>query len=204
MAIKKSSDAKFVEGAIRITAEVGIENLRTKQVADYAGFSEATLFRAFPSKENLLRHAFLHVDKEISDILISNSYLFNSEEMSFDQAVFTVWRKIYRRLIEEKEETLFLIRYRYSSLYNDDVRANRQAYNGSFEGAYDIIEQNMGSMTNSYRGFLLNYIFEMTLCFAEKIVTGRIQDAPDTERVIWAAISSAVREVTRGQKAIEN
>lgn len=58
MAYRKSTDESFIEGAIKTVAEIGIENTRTKQVADYAGFTEATMYRRFPSKELLLREAF--------------------------------------------------------------------------------------------------------------------------------------------------
>ena len=76
--------------------------------------------------------------------------------------------------LENKEETIFLIRYRYSSLYTEEVRSKRQAYNGGFDRAYAVFEKHLGSSDRSYRGFLINYIFEMTLCISEKIIAGKI------------------------------
>lgn len=193
MAYKRASDEIFIEGAVKTVAEVGIENMRTKHVADYAGFTEATMYRRFPSKEILLREAFLYIDKKISDILTQSSYIRNPGDTPFGLAVYAIWHEVFRYLTGHKEETIFLIRYRYSSLYTEEVRSKRQAYNGGFDEAYAVFEKHFGSSDRSYRGFLINYIFEMTLCFAEKIIAGKLEDNEDTEQGIWLAVSSAVK-----------
>lgn len=101
----------------------------------------------------------------------------------------------YRRASDEIfiEETIFLIRYRYSSLYTEEVRSKRQAYNGGFDKAYAVFEKHLGCSECSYQGFLINYIFKMTLRFAEKIIAGKLEDNGDTERGIRPAVSSAVK-----------
>lgn len=195
--MKHSSDEKFMEGAIHIVAQIGIENLRTKHVADYAGFSEATLFRAFRSKEDLLCRTFLFVDKRISELLTGSSFISGASSVPFDAAVEAVWHRVFRYLIDNRDETIFLIRFRYSSLYSEEIRSRREAYNGGFEAAYAVFEAHYGEASKSYRGFLINYIFEMTLCFAEKVLAGRIEDTRETEFRIWAAVSSAVKAITQ-------
>lgn len=47
-----------------MVAKYGMENTRTKDVVDYAGFSEATMYKMFPSKEILLREAFLYIEEQ--------------------------------------------------------------------------------------------------------------------------------------------
>ena len=42
----------------------------------------------------------------------------------------------------------------------------------------------------------------MTLGFAEKIITGKIEDDKDTEERIWLAVSSAVKSWTLQQEAV--
>lgn len=200
MAYRRASDEIFIEGTIKTVAEIGIENMRTKHVADYAGFTEATMYRLFPTKTILLRDAFLSVDKKISDILTQSSFIRNPEKTPFELGVYAVWRKVYRYLIEHSEETLFLIRYRYSSLYTEEVRNMRQANNGGFDRAYAVFEKHYGENAHSYRGFLINYIFEMTLAFAEKVITGKIEDSEAAEESVWLAVSSAVDQLTRHQE----
>lgn len=202
MAYRRASDEIFIEGTIKTVAAIGIENMRTKHDADYAGFTEATMYRRFSSKEILLREAFLYIDKKISSILTQSSYIRKPDDTPFELAIYAIWHKVFRYLIGHKEETIFLIRYRYSSLYTEEVRSKRQAYNGGFDKAYAVFEKHLGCSDCSYRGFLINYIFEMTLCFAEKIITGKIEDDKDTEERIWLAVSSAVKSWTLQQEAV--
>ena len=183
----------FIEGTIQTVAQIGIENTRTKHVADYAGFSEATMYRRFPTKEILLRDTFLYIDNQISGILTQSAATRDAEDKSFESWAYPVWHKIYRYLIEHKEETVFLIRYRYSSLYTDNVRDMRQVNNGSFRKVYDSFEKKLGPGTRDLSSFLINYIFEMTLCFAQKVITGELPDNEETTQSIWLAVSSAVR-----------
>lgn len=195
--MKKGPDKLFIEGAIHVVAQFGIENARTKQMAEWAGFSEATLFRAFGTKKEILSSAFLYVDKRLSDILSKSKLDPDQSEESFELSLYGIWHKVYRHLIENREETIFLIRYRYSSLYTEEVRSRREAYNGGFDKAYAVFEKRFGKFGDSYEGFLVNYIFEMTLCFAEKVITGRVKDNEETEYRIWSAVSTAAKVITK-------
>lgn len=203
MAYHRASDELFIASAIKQVAEVGIENTRTRQVAECAGFTEATMFRRFPTKEILLREAFLYVEKKISDILTKSALVTKPEGGSFGAFFHEVWHKTYRYLIDHREETWFLIRYRYSSLYTEEVRSMRQAYNGAFADSYAVLEKHLGVPSKTYRGFLINYIFEMTLCFAEKVMNGRIEDDAETEQRCWIAISSAVSAWTANREGLD-
>lgn len=151
------------------------------------------MYRLFPTKEILLRDTFLYLDKRVSSILTQSAYFRKPDNTPFELALYAILHKVFRYLIGHKEETIFLIRYRYSSLYTEEVRNKRQAYNGGFDKAYAVFEKYLGSSDRSYRGFLINYIFEMTLCFAEKIIAGKLEDNEDTEQGIWLAVSSAVK-----------
>ena len=204
MAYKRASDELFIEGAIKAVAENGIENMRTKQVAGYAGFSEATMFRSFPSKEILLRDAFLYIDNQISNIVTKSAFIRNPGDTTLEHGMYAIWHKVYRYLIDNGNKTIFFIRYRCSSLYSDKVRNRRQAYNGGFDKAYAGFEKYLGSSDRSYRGFLINYIFEMTLCFAEKIIDGKLEDNEETEQGIWLAVSSAVKSWVLQQRKYTN
>lgn len=202
MAIKRSSKQAFIDATIKCVAEGGLENLRTKQVAESAGFSEATLFKTFESKEELLEDTFLYVDKSLSDMMTQSVY-FKSGDVPFELALYTTWRKVYRRLVENRNETIFLIRFRYSSLYTLELRSRREAYNGGFDDVNKAMDEVMATEAGPYDGFLISYIFEMTLCFAEKIVSGKIADTEQTEYRLWAAINAAAKELLKGPEVPE-
>ena len=203
MAKQRAYDEMFIEGTVQTVAKIGIENMRTKHAADYAGFSEATMFRRFPTKEILLRDTFLYIDNQVSDLLTKSAFLRDPASVPFELGVYAIWRQIYRYLIDHKEEAIFLIRYRYSSLYTSEVWNMRQAYNGGFDRAYELFESHYGIETPPHRGFLVNYVFEMTLSFAEKVITGKIEDNQDTEDIAWLAISGAAKSWAQKQKRIQ-
>lgn len=196
MAKKRASDEMFIKGAIHTVASVGIEKLHTKAVADYTGFSEATLFRHFETREILLQSVFLYIDKELSEILTSSPCFSNPENTLLEADVFGVWHKLYRHLITNKDDTLFLIRYRYSSLYTDEVRKMREAYNGGFKKVYKVLENNLGENAGTYKEFIIGYTFDITLCFAEKVISGQISDSEETEHRIWTSITTAIKAIT--------
>ena len=199
MAYNRASDEMFLEAAIKTVAKVGVENTRTKDIAEYTGFSEASMYRRFPTKEILLREAFLYIDNRLSSILTQSALIRQNGSVSFEEGLYDTWKKIFRYLIKHREETIFLIRYRYSSLYTDEVRSRRQAYTGGLDRVYEAFVKHFGKTAHSDRGFLLSYIFEMTLCFAEKIIAGKLEDSEETENNIWLAVGSAVQSWARRQ-----
>lgn len=186
-----SARQTFINAAIKKVAELGLENIRTKQIAQEVGLSEATMYRYYSSKEELLRDAFLETDRRISRLLTTSKYL-PSDGERMEPHARKIWSKVYHYLLSHPEESLFLIRYRYSAYYTDEVRSLRAAHAGGFDTAYDLLEQLYGTPNFAYRGFLINYIFELTLCFVERAVTGRFQTTPETENIIWRAIRGAV------------
>lgn len=202
MAKKRAFDKFFIEGTIHTVAQNGIENTRTKDVADYAGFSEATMFRQFDTKDDLLRQAFLYIDKEVSYILMKSDLIRNPDETPFEFGFYVTWRQVYRHLIIHREETIYLIRYRYSSCYTDEVRNMRQAFNGGLDRAYEVLEKHFGEADHTRKDIrlLISFIFEMTLGYAEKVITGNMINDQNTENIAWLAVSSAVKSWAKGRR----
>lgn len=192
----KANEEMYFLSTIQIVAEAGLENLRTKDVALRTGFSEATLFRYFESKDQLLISTFTYVDRKLSDVFLNHlSYIAQAEVENFNEYLHLAWHDIFRYLIDNPDETIFLIRFRYSAMYTDEVRSLRQAYNGNFEEAYALFEKYFGKPRHTYRGFLINYIFEITLCFAEKVITGKLENTFESENNIWIAVQAAISGV---------
>lgn len=191
--IALSPKDRFLEAAISKVAEIGLENLRTRHIAEAVGMSEGSLFAYFNRKEDLLREAFLEVDRRLSQVVLQSPYLREPPETleDFIEVADEVWLMMYRHLLKNPEETLFLIRYRYSAYYTEEVRLRRKAHNGEFRGVYSVINKWFTETENFYEGFLVNYAFELTLTFAEKVIKGYFENTDETERRIWNAVRSA-------------
>lgn len=195
MATKKAFDETFLNGVIQVAATVGIENLRTKQVADYTGFSEATLFRAFETKELLLCSAFLRVDNEISHVLSDLVELRGKDDAASKRLLSKVWDRLFGFLSEKKEQTLFWMRFRYSSLYTDDVREKREAFNGGLSPVYDALSEHYTGLTSEQLSFLLQTVVETTACLAEKNANGKAEELDGVSDFVWATASAAARRI---------
>lgn len=197
-----SARQTFINAAIKKVAELGLENVRTKQIAQEVGVSEATMYRYYSSKEELLRDAFLETDHRISRLLTASKYFPTGSESKQEirERAFLIWSKVYHYLLSHPEEALFLIRYRYSAYYTDEVRSLRDAHAGGFDAVYDLLEQLYGEPQFAYRGFLINYIFELTLCFVERANTGRFRATPEMENSVWQAILGAVSGLLKSSR----
>lgn len=187
----------FIESTIHNVAKNGMENLRTKDVAAYAGYSEATLFRYYENKETLLRETFLYLDEKVSCKLTGSRHILHPDNASFEVLVHDVWSEIYDYLVSQPEETLYLIRFRYSSQYTDAVRAMRSAYNGKCDGAYAVIAEKLPSGIFPGRSFLINQIFEITLCYAEKIALGRLPNTEATRELVWCLVKGVMASLLK-------
>lgn len=190
---------RFIEATIRKVAELGLENLRTKHIAAEVDMSEATMFLYFSNKEGILRETFFEVDRRLSNILLKSPYLVYNivDEPNFEELVHKLWHDVYRYLIDNSAQTMFTVRYRYSAYYTPEIRARRQAFNGAFDRVYAALKQRFNETAHFYEGFLVNYVFELTLSFAEKVINGYINDSPETEKLIWNGIRNTVRGLMR-------
>ncbi len=60
------ADDAIRTATIEVFAESGYEGLRVESVAERAGVAKSTLYRRFPSKDDLVRHALATTDDELS------------------------------------------------------------------------------------------------------------------------------------------
>ena len=199
---KRISPMEFYDATIDAVAEVGLENFRTKMVGERTQYSEASLYNLFgnPGKDNMLCQTFLEVDRRTSAVLLESSH-FAELQNAPDTAAFlavsrAIWEEMYDYLLSHKNETLFLLRFRYSALY-PQVRSQRQAYNGAFAGVNELLRRLVGAPTNSYEGYLPGLAFELTLINAEKVVTGRLPETPELRDRVWNMVVEDLKIMIR-------
>lgn len=183
---------RLIASAVKTVAERGTEGVTTAVLARRAGCSEAMIYKCFEDKEDLIREAFRVLDERVSRIALENFSAIRADGSNFMEVVYSAWHKVYRYLLATPEEALFLIRYRYCSLYTDAVRSERLAYNGTFDKVHEMVESKFGASRATYRGFYINYALEITLSFAERVITGRLKDTQALESVVWKLVSDSI------------
>lgn len=193
-----STKERLMHAAVVTVAERGIENAGTAFIAKAAGCSEAMIYKLFTDKTDLLNEVFLSIDRAISLEALS---LWNSrpQNETLIDTTHRAFQMIYRRLLTKSDETLFLLRFRYSSLYTSSIRSKRYAYNGAFDAVHSAVESYYSGHEFGYSGFVLNYLFELTLTFAEKVLTGRFTDSKELENRLWRMMLAGIRELTGNQ-----
>lgn len=192
MARKKAFDEMFLNATVMTAADVGIEFLRTKQVAELAGFSEATLFRAFETKEDLLCSTFLWIDRELMQILNMIGEARGEDGCVPPNALQTVWERLCGHLFSRRERAKYWIRFRYSSLYTDEIKEKREQCNSDVREA---LSKTFGGLTAEQTEMLLQYVLEMTVFLAEKSDCEQVSELQQTQSCIWAAASAAAKEM---------
>lgn len=188
----KNTREDYMTTAITLTAKYGIENVSVRRLANSMKMTEAALYRHYSGRDELLEKTFLATDSKLSDIFMQNFFVHGFSGEPFEEVIHQVWKVLYQYLLDHPEEALFLVRYRYSSLYIDEVRSMRKAYDGTFDKIYETFEANLGSHTQTYRGFLISNIFEVTLSFAEKVATGRMVADENLENMLWSFIKAEI------------
>lgn len=186
---------RLIQSAIETVAENGIEAATTAHLAKVAGCSEAMIYKCFNNKFDMMDEVFIMLDSKVSAFVVDNIHLLHENGDNLKEIAYIVWNQVMDYLLENRNEALFLIRFRYSNLYNQEIRARREAYNGSFEGLEQILENRFGAPNSTYRGFLVNFAFEITLSFAEKFHTNRLEYNASARERIWLIILGAIGTV---------
>ncbi len=192
MANKKAFDETFLNALVQIVSSIGLENLRTKQIAEMTGFSEATMFRLFPTKDDLLRESFLWVEQEFINKFEKLGKTKLSLQEHSEEVLQTFLNEWYVYLSSEHEKTVFWMRIRYSSLYTKALRDSLpkcpETIRGLFFGIFgemteqqaqavyrNMIETTAFLVERSEKNQMLSepmlkLLFELTIVFSEKVL----------------------------------
>ena len=107
-----STKDKLLRAALRIGARDGLEAVTTAAIAAEAGVAEGTLYRHFPSKDDLLIEVYRGVKRRIFEAISDGEH----GDEAPDARLKRVWRKLYEAYREEAEAFLFGQRFAESSL----------------------------------------------------------------------------------------
>lgn len=184
MKSKKVTEQKILESVIKLSAKVGIENIRTAKIASAAGMSEGMIYRFFDSKEQLITSAFIMICGEV-DLLLKTQYLSGLE---FYEQVEKLWNYYLDYLINNTEKAKFYMQFRYSIYMN----------NGKLEERYEKVTEFFTSLVNSYisssiypkvRNIIFwSFIFDTTVSLALQTAEGLIEMGEQNRKIAFSLI----------------
>lgn len=86
----------FLDAALKLFVENGVQNTSTAAIAKEAGTAAGTLFLYFPTKQDLINELVLEIVREQSE----NTKAKLSPELSVREAFFTIWEGTIRWFVE--------------------------------------------------------------------------------------------------------
>ena len=107
-----STKDKLVRAALEIGAQDGLEAATTAAIAARAGVAEGTLYRHFPSKDDLLIEVYRGIKRRIFEAIIDGE---DTDEAP-DARRKRVWRKLYEAYRADSQAFLFGQRFAESAL----------------------------------------------------------------------------------------
>lgn len=107
-----STKDKLVRAALEIGAQDGLEAATTAAIAARAGVAEGTLYRHFPSKDDLLIEVYRGIKRRIFEAIIDGE---DGDEAP-DARLKRVWRLLYEAYRADTESFMFGQRFAESSL----------------------------------------------------------------------------------------
>ncbi len=116
MKYNNETSKKIMKVALKLFSEQGYYPTTTKQIAEEAGVNELTIFRHFGSKSNLFQVTteYYVIDSKIDSILK------NTEDLSFEEAMFLITNRIYKLLIQNTK--LYKVQMKLSDNEKDFVK----------------------------------------------------------------------------------
>lgn len=125
----KDCDERILSETIKLGALVGVgRQTSTKEIACACGINEATIFTHFKTKENLLRQAFLTIDRKIAAKIAESAF----DVTDLRASVRKLWDSYMDFLLERPTETTYYCNYRRSVYYNADTQAEQKPYWSAF------------------------------------------------------------------------
>lgn len=90
---------KFMNAALKLFAEKGVQNTSTAAIAKEAGSAAGTLFLYFPTKQDLVDELVLKISRENAAYVKSNL----SQDLSVRDTFWTIWQSYIRWFLQHED-----------------------------------------------------------------------------------------------------
>ena len=168
----------LIQSVIRAVAKYGIENTTVKKISQEAHVTASSIYAYYIDKDDLLNASFLWVDEFFSFSIQRLCWRNQSRD-----ALRRTWKMCFRFLTEHPDETLFYVRFLYSTMYTEELR---EQHNANFSKCSPLHEA-----FGERRAFLFNHVLMNTFCYAQQYITGQLPHSETTIEQIWNTISDA-------------
>ena len=122
-----STKDKLLRAALEIVARDGFEAATTAAIASAAGVAEGTLYRHFPSKDDLLIEVYRGIKQNVFEAISDGEH----GDEAPDARAKRVWRKLYDTYRADSDAFMFGQRFAESALSKREGGAAHEAIAGA-------------------------------------------------------------------------
>lgn len=193
MAGKPDTRQVFFECVVEEVAQHGVESVRTKKIAERTGYAESLMYLYFKNKEDMLSQTFFEMDRRI--VVLCEAYLNDpaNADKEREKRMQEIWHIAFRFLTENRNLTLFLLRYRHSEYFTKAVKNKAMNVTGESKSLYELVSETFGTGNKANKSFILMYIFGHTLYLANVANEEEIEITPEVENAFCNSVFSGAK-----------
>ena len=140
---------KYFRSVMETTCKIGLENITVRSMAKTLGVSEAALYRHFLGKDQLLSETYFYAESLFWDRFAAEIYSHGFSDTLFSEILEQVWIGIFNYLRADDVLAVFLLRYRASAEYTDQIRKGSTLTGSEMEPVMRIFRSQIGEPSHS-------------------------------------------------------
>ena len=180
---------RLIEGTIRTIAREGLDKASTKQIGLATSINEAYIYRFFEDKDDLLCRTFEALDNELVLVALSSVSALTEEGRSIEEKARTLFRIIWRFMLDNSARCLAYIRLYYSPYFKNNLI---EAHTERYKPLLELLKSQF--LTEADVWMILNHILSTMIDFAVKVFNGQVQDSADTEEHVFRVVYRSVEQ----------
>ncbi|MBE6592894.1 MAG: TetR/AcrR family transcriptional regulator [Ruminococcaceae bacterium] len=173
----------FINSAIRVTADQGIQNATTKALSKDSGLSEVYIYRYFRDKDDLFRQAFYSLDKELTYVMISAFKKVDQQQTNVKSGFQAIYHDFWQFCLGDMKKCSFFIQYYYSTNYQGESDGERKAI---YQPVLDLVSPAFAEGTDAW--VELNHMYDIIFPKMLRVIRGTLANNKDTEEGVYRDI----------------
>lgn len=179
----------IIHSALKLFTERGFDGTPTALISREAGVATGTLFRYFPTKEDLINGAYATAKGNLARAMTAGL----RDKKTLESKMRHIWGNTIRWGLQHPEELLFLEQFMASPYITKftEEEAMRQ-----FEFFTDLVEEGVesGQLKDLHRGLMIEVTFSACRAVIKKILTHGLQDQTEmlidsSFELVWGGLS---------------
>lgn len=179
----------IIKAALKLFTERGFDGTPTALISQEAGVATGTLFRYFPTKEELINSTYITAKDHFARKMIVGV----EGHRTLEDKLHRIWGNMIRWGLQYPQELLFLEQF-ISSPYITKI-AEEEALK-RLHVVVDLIEQGVedGKLKDIHRGLIYEMMFNANRAVIKKILAHNLQDQTESLidgsfELVWGGLS---------------